>query len=120
MDLAAFRIVQEALTNVVRHADTPDCRVTIGNQDGELTIEVADDGRGGLTSGTGYGITGMRERVSLLRGQFTAYPRPEGGFRVAARLPSPKECTSHDGPRRARRRPAIGPQRSARLDGRRP
>ncbi|MFI6055228.1 sensor histidine kinase [Streptomyces violascens] len=87
IDLAAFRIVQEALTNVVRHADTPDCRVTIGHQNGELTIEVADDGRGGLTSGTGYGITGMRERVTLLRGQFTAGPRPEGGFRVAARLP---------------------------------
>ncbi|MEK2474225.1 sensor histidine kinase [Streptomyces noursei] len=87
IDLAAFRIVQEALTNVVRHADTPDCRVTIGYQGGELTIEVADDGRGGLTSGTGYGITGMRERVTLLRGQFTAGLRPEGGFRVAARLP---------------------------------
>ncbi|MGW7369490.1 sensor histidine kinase [Streptomyces sp. NPDC054841] len=87
IDLAAFRIVQEALTNVVRHADTPDCRVSIGCQDGELTIEVADDGRGGLTSGTGYGITGMRERVTLLRGQFTAGPGPEGGFRVAARLP---------------------------------
>ncbi|MDT3726337.1 sensor histidine kinase [Streptomyces sp. DSM 41972] len=90
IDLAAFRIVQEALTNVVRHADTPDCRVTIGYQDGELTIEVADDGRGGPASGIGYGITGMRERVSLLRGQFTAGPRPEGGFRVAARLPLPE------------------------------
>ncbi|MGV9661100.1 sensor histidine kinase [Streptomyces koyangensis] len=87
IDLAAFRIVQEALTNVVRHANTPDCRVTIGYQDGELTIEVADEGRGGPTSGTGYGITGMRERVSLLRGQFTAGPRPGGGFRVVARLP---------------------------------
>ncbi|MGW4165218.1 sensor histidine kinase [Streptomyces sp. NPDC004788] len=87
IDLAAFRIVQEALTNVVRHADIPDCRVTIGYQGGELTIEVADDGRGGSTSGTGYGITGMRERVTLLRGQFTAGPRREGGFRVAARLP---------------------------------
>jgi signal transduction histidine kinase len=87
IDLASFRIVQEALTNVVRHADTPDCRVTIGYQDSELTIEVADDGRGGLTSGTGYGITGMRERVTLLCGQFTAGPRPEGGFRVTARLP---------------------------------
>ncbi|MFJ4916674.1 sensor histidine kinase [Streptomyces sp. NPDC088726] len=83
IDLAAFRIVQEALTNVVRHADTPDCRVTIGYQNGELTIEVADDGRGGPASG----ITGMRKRVTLLRGQFTARPLPEGGFRVAARLP---------------------------------
>ncbi|MCK2142405.1 sensor histidine kinase [Streptomyces sp. WAC00276] len=90
IDLAAFRIVQEALTNVVRHADAPDCRVTIGYQDGELTIEVADGGRGRLTSSTGYGITGMRERVTLLHGQFTAGPRPEGGFRVAARLPLPE------------------------------
>ncbi|MEU0368984.1 sensor histidine kinase [Streptomyces sp. NPDC006283] len=90
IDMAAFRIVQEALTNVVRHADTPDCRVTIGCHDGELIIEVADDGRGGITSGTGYGITGMRERAGLLRGQFTAGPRPEGGFRVAARLPLPE------------------------------
>ncbi|MCK7626484.1 sensor histidine kinase [Streptomyces sp. RS10V-4] len=93
IDLAAFRIVQESLTNVVRHADTPDCRVTLGCQGGELTIEVTDDGRGdrgGRTPGTGYGLTGMRERVTLLRGQFTAGPRPEGGFRVTARLPLPE------------------------------
>jgi signal transduction histidine kinase len=56
--------------------------------DDELTIEVADDGRGGA-AGTGFGIAGMRERVGLLRGEFSAGPRPEGGFRVTARIPVP-------------------------------
>ncbi|MBT2506049.1 sensor histidine kinase [Streptomyces sp. ISL-98] len=91
IDLAAFRILQEALTNVVRHAGTRDCRVTVDYRDAELSIEVEDDGRGGPVPGsggdTGWGIVGMRERVSLLRGHFTAGSRPEGGFHVAARLP---------------------------------
>lgn len=86
VDLSAYRIVQEAVTNVVRHAGTDHCRVTIDHRDGELAIEVADDGHGGMV-GTGYGLVGMRERVSLLRGEFAAGPRPEGGFRVAARIP---------------------------------
>ncbi|CNE06134.1 signal transduction histidine kinase [Mycobacterium tuberculosis] len=86
VDLSAYRIVQEAITNVVRHAGTDHCRVTVDHRDGELAIEVADDGRGGMV-GTGYGLVGMRERVSLLRGEFAAGPRPEGGFRVAVRIP---------------------------------
>lgn len=86
VDLSAYRIVQEAVTNVVRHAGADECRVTIGYRDGELDVEVADDGRGGVV-GTGYGLVGMRERVALLRGEFAAGPRPEGGFRVAARIP---------------------------------
>ena len=88
VDQSAFRIIQEAVTNVVRHAGTGHCRVIIDQQDDEVAIEVVDDGRGGTADGTGYGITGMRERVGLLHGQFTAGPRPEGGFRVAARLPA--------------------------------
>ncbi|WP_433476698.1 sensor histidine kinase [Spirillospora sp. CA-142024] len=88
VDLSAYRIVQEAVTNVVRHAGTGQCRVTVGYGDEELAIEVEDDGAGGVV-GTGYGIVGMRERVTLLRGEFTAGPRPEGGFRVAARIPAP-------------------------------
>jgi signal transduction histidine kinase len=84
--LSAYRIVQEAHTNVVGHAGTHHSRVTVDHRDGELAIEVADDGRGGMV-GTGYGLVGMRERVSLLRGEFAAGPRPEGGFRVAARIP---------------------------------
>lgn len=88
VDLSAYRIVQEAVTNVVRHADTDRCRVTIGYGDGELAVEIEDDGAGGVV-GTGYGLVGMRERVALLRGEFAAGPRPGGGFRVAARIPAP-------------------------------
>jgi signal transduction histidine kinase len=89
IDLSAFRIIQEAVTNVVRHAHTGRCQVSIGQRDGQLSIEVTDSGRGGTTAGTGYGITGMRERAALLGGDFSAGPRPGGGFRVAARLPVP-------------------------------
>jgi signal transduction histidine kinase len=89
VDASAFRIIQEAVTNVVRHAGTGHCQVSIDQQGGELSIEVVDEGRGGAVTGTGYGIAGMRERVGLLHGQFTAGPRPGGGFRVAARLPVP-------------------------------
>lgn len=91
IDLAAFRIVQEALTNVVRHAGTDACRVTVERTDGELSLAIEDDGRGGLPAGTGFGLVGMRERVALLRGRFTAGPRTEGGFRVTALLPLPVE-----------------------------
>ncbi len=100
VDLAAFRIVQEALTNVVKHAGVPDCRVTVGYGQDELFIEVTDDGRGGGVPAAvgggqlpadgdsgGHGLIGMRERVSLYGGEMTAGPRPERGFRVAARLP---------------------------------
>jgi len=89
IDLSAFRIIQEAVTNVVRHAGTDRCLVWIDQQDGYLSIEVTDSGRGASPAGTGYGITGMRERASLLGGDFSAGPRPGGGFQVAARLPVP-------------------------------
>jgi signal transduction histidine kinase len=89
IDASAFRIIQEAVTNVVRHAGTSQCQVSVTQHDGELSIEVTDSGRGGSGAGTGYGITGMRERAALLGGDFTAGPRPGGGFRVTARLPLP-------------------------------
>jgi signal transduction histidine kinase len=89
IDLSAFRIIQEAVTNVVRHAGTDRCQVVIDTRDGQLSIEVTDSGHGGGPAGTGYGITGMRERAALLGGDFSAAPRPDGGFRVAARLPVP-------------------------------
>ncbi|MER7642621.1 sensor histidine kinase [Streptomyces sp. NPDC126522] len=90
IDLSAFRIIQESVTNVVRHAGTHACRVTLDYRDDELALEVTDDGRGhGTATDTGFGLAGMRERVALLQGEFTAAPRPEGGFRVAARLPVP-------------------------------
>jgi signal transduction histidine kinase len=89
VDLSAFRIIQEAVTNVVRHAGTGYCQVIIDQRDDEVAIEVTDDGRGGAGDGAGYGIAGMRERADLVGGQLSAGPRPEGGFRVAARLPLP-------------------------------
>jgi len=90
VDLSAFRIVQESVTNVVRHAGTHACRVTLDYRDDELALEITDEGRGrGSATDTGFGLAGMRERVALLHGEFTAAPRPGGGFRVAARLPVP-------------------------------
>jgi signal transduction histidine kinase len=89
IDLSAFRIIQEAVTNVVRHASTDHCQVSIDQQNEQLTIEVTDSGRGGTADGTGYGIVGMRERAALLGGDFSAGPRPGGGFRVITRLPVP-------------------------------
>jgi signal transduction histidine kinase len=87
-DLSAFRIIQEALTNVARHAGADRCRVVVAQRPGELSIQIIDAGRGGA-AGPGYGLVGMRERVTLLGGTFQAGPRPEGGFRVAAALPLP-------------------------------
>ncbi|MCX5436311.1 sensor histidine kinase [Streptomyces sp. NBC_00063] len=90
--LSAYRITQEALTNVVRHSGAGRCRVMVEFGEDELSVEIVDEGRGmrGAGAGTGFGITGMRERVALLHGEFSAGPRPEGGFRVAARLPLPE------------------------------
>jgi signal transduction histidine kinase len=90
IDLSAFRIVQESITNVVRHAGTATCRVTVDYGDEDVAVEVTDSGRGrGTSTDTGFGLIGMRERVTLLHGEFTAGPRPEGGFRVTARLHVP-------------------------------
>jgi anti-sigma regulatory factor (Ser/Thr protein kinase) len=88
LDLSAYRIVQEAVTNVLRHAHARLCVVTIGAEEGELSIEVVDDGRGGAFV-PGFGLTGMRERAELLHGRFSAGPRDGGGFRVAATIPLP-------------------------------
>jgi signal transduction histidine kinase len=132
IDLSAYRIVQEALTNVVKHARTSSCRVLIGYGRDELILEVTDNGAGlaelatagishhrtGITGlpggggtaldvkpapgwsaadgiggvalgGSGHGIIGMRERVTLLGGEFSAGPRPGYGFQVIARIPLP-------------------------------
>ncbi|MEU3963098.1 histidine kinase [Streptomyces buecherae] len=97
IDLAGYRIVQEALTNVIRHARTDACRVTVAYRAAEVAVEVADAGRGGTTPpGAGLGIVGMRERAALLGGRFTAGPRPEGGFTVAAVLPAPDGAEEAD------------------------
>jgi len=143
IDRSAYRIIQEALTNVVKHAQTSSCRVLLGRRDDELTIEVTDNGTGmpagelagagvsrhgaaaqngtalmsrngaarhgvgilddapaepaaplpdalpGVLPGAGHGIIGMRERVTLLGGEFSAGPLPGYGFRVSARIPLP-------------------------------
>lgn len=90
-ELSGYRIIQEAITNVVRHSGADACRVTVDYGGDDLSIEITDEGRGsiGLPGAAGYGLTGMRERAALLHGEFTAGPRPEGGFRVAVRLPLP-------------------------------
>jgi signal transduction histidine kinase len=90
IDVAAFRIVQEALTNVARHAGPATATVQIAYGDRDLTVQVDDDGRGQAQQAklaTGKGILGMRERVAALGGELEAGPRPGGGFRVRARLP---------------------------------
>ncbi|MER7503337.1 sensor histidine kinase [Nonomuraea pusilla] len=88
VDLAAVRIVREALANVSRHAGTGEAALSVSNASGHIVIEVEDDGPGAVyTDGAGFGIQGMRERAAALGGTLEAGPRPEGGFRVAARLP---------------------------------
>lgn len=87
-DAAAYRIVQESLTNVLRHAHATQVSIHIGQQDGVLGVEVLDDGRGPVTPGPdGSGLVGMRERAAALGGHLQAGPAPGGGFRVAARIP---------------------------------
>jgi signal transduction histidine kinase len=89
VDLSAYRIVQEALTNVVRHAGPATARVHIRYAPAAVDIEVTDDGRGGRAPGRGdgHGIVGMRERAALYGGSLEAGPLPGGGFRVTASLP---------------------------------
>jgi signal transduction histidine kinase len=90
VDVAAFRIVQEALTNVTRHAATATASVRLSYGERDLTVHVDDEGRGPQAGGAargGKGIVGMRERVAALGGDLEAGPRPGGGFRVRARLP---------------------------------
>ncbi len=89
VDLSGYRIVQEALTNVLKHAGPAEARVMITYDPGVLGLEIVDDGRGvnGRADPGGHGIAGMRERVSVYGGTLEAGPRVGGGFRVAARLP---------------------------------
>jgi signal transduction histidine kinase len=90
VDLAAYRIVQESLTNVARHADSRAATVRLVYRADGLTVQVDDDGCGGVDaerSNGGNGIIGMRERATALGGELEAGPRPEGGYRVRARLP---------------------------------
>ncbi len=90
VDLSAYRIVQEALTNTLRHAGAARAEVTLRAHDGVLELDIVDDGAGAAqpSPGTGRGIAGMRERAAMLGGTLEAGPLPDGGgFRVHASLP---------------------------------
>ena len=92
VDLAAYRIVQEALTNVIKHAGRVRATVTVRYTDDAVTIEVDDEGAAGhdspsVPTATGHGLVGMRERVAMYDGDLDVGPAPIGGFHVAARLP---------------------------------
>jgi signal transduction histidine kinase len=92
VDLAAYRIIQESLTNVLRHARGATATVLLDYQPGLLTLEVTDTGQGMAGETTdGHGIAGMRERVTALGGSFETRSAPGGGFHVRASLPLPGE-----------------------------
>jgi signal transduction histidine kinase len=111
VDLAAFRIVQEALTNVTRHAGPATATVLVAYGDDGLTVQVEDDGSGVESASgrqaadsdrqdrrSGNGVRGMRERAAALGGELTAGPRAGGGFRVSAHLPLPEGSGEPQGP----------------------
>jgi signal transduction histidine kinase len=90
LDLAAYRIIQESLTNAIRHAGPATATVAVSYHDAELQIVISDTGRpaAGLTApGSGHGLIGMRERAASAGGTLTAGPVPDGGYRVTAVLP---------------------------------
>jgi signal transduction histidine kinase len=90
LDLIAYRVVQEALTNAIKHAGRTHATVSVRCDQGVLELEVADDGSGiavADTTGAGHGLVGMRERLALYGGELEAGRIPQGGFRVRARIP---------------------------------
>src|SRR5918911_4171333 len=90
IELSAYRIVQEALTNALKHAGDAHAQVSIRYGADSLELEILDDGgraQDGATRGGGHGLVGMRERVALYGGRFDASRRPGGGFAVRAKLP---------------------------------
>lgn len=107
VDLTAYRIVQEALTNVTKHAGTGSAQVRLTWNRDRVTITVADDGGGAHTASAastapdrppGYGLIGMRERATAVGGRLSAGSRPEGGFLVSTELPLPPAKRETDGP----------------------
>ena len=87
LDRSVYRIAQEALTNVVKHASPARCALVVAVEGGSLRIDVTDDGRFVEPSAGGHGLIGVRERVALYGGSFDAGPRPGGGFAVRVRIP---------------------------------
>jgi signal transduction histidine kinase len=89
VDLSAYRIVQEALTNTLKHAGPATAQVVVRYHPADLELEISDNGHGGAsTDGSGQGLIGMRERVALYGGQFMCGQGAEGGYLVRARLPT--------------------------------
>jgi signal transduction histidine kinase len=88
IELSAYRIVQEALTNTLKHAGMTRAAVTLGYQDGFLELRISDEGRSGDAGLVpGQGLVGMQQRAALLGGELAAGPGPDGGFQVTAKLP---------------------------------
>ena len=88
IDVTAYRIVQEALTNALKHAGPARAHVFLRYRENELELEILDDGAGATTvSGSGFGLEGMRERVEVYGGELESGRRPEGGYALRARLP---------------------------------
>ncbi len=108
MDLAAYRVVQEALTNVIKHAGQSSAAVILDYRENALVVEVTDDGAAGQLAaqshgahgmvspmpGSGRGLLGLRERVLLYGGELDAGSRPGGGWRVRARFPHEPSLTA--------------------------
>jgi signal transduction histidine kinase len=98
VDLAAFRILQEALTNVLRHARARTVQLDLSYESSQVVIQILDDGtaasagQAGTSGRDGHGISGMRERALALSGQFSAGPHPGGGFQVRCALPTPDQA----------------------------
>jgi signal transduction histidine kinase len=91
IDLSAYRIVQEGLTNALRHARASKAEVILRYQPQDLQIEVRDNGSGSAGDGAGYGLVGVRERVKIYGGEMTAGPGSDGGFVLSTRLPIGRE-----------------------------
>lgn len=88
VDLSAYRIIQESLTNVLKHSGAARATVSLDYEPDELRLSVTDDGRGAVeVNGRGHGLVGIRERVAVVGGEIETGPGPDGGFEVRARLP---------------------------------
>jgi signal transduction histidine kinase len=89
VDLTAYRLVQEGLTNAMKHSHAEQTRVVVRYREQDIEVSVSDDGRGerGGDASGGHGLVGMRERVSVYGGELEAGPQPGGGYRLRARLP---------------------------------
>nr|AHX24717.1 two-component system histidine kinase [uncultured bacterium] len=96
VDHAAYRIVQESLTNAVRHANTPTLSVEVAYQPQHVTMRIEDEGKVGQPVREGVGIRGMRERVAALGGELHVGPKADGGFAVVATLPLPDKAGKAD------------------------